>query len=88
MTDLEFCKDSTDPTTINVDLNNYKCLVLAMVHELSAHGVSLGSIADNALLELGARLETESYCSKRGIPFEDLTPEDYEQMYFDSIVDY
>lgn len=74
-----------------VDLNNYKKLVSAVLHEIYISNDMLnhfGSIAQKEIVSLNSELFTEEYRIKRGIAsVQDMTDDDHEQMYFDMIQD-
>ena len=61
-----------------VEYEKYKGLIMAALDEASRHNI-LGSIGDAEARSLYNRLKYDDYCTKRGINYDDMTPEDFEE---------
>ena len=74
-----------------VDLNQYKTLVSAVLHEIYISNDMLnrfGSITQKEIISLNAELYTEDFRVKRGIAsVQDMTDDDHESMYFEMLND-
>lgn len=74
-----------------VDLNQYKTLVSAVLHEIYVSNDMLnrfGSITQKEIISLNSELYTEDFRVKRGIASaQDMTDDDHESMYFEMLND-